>query len=117
MSDAGDDDGALVGALSVISVPLAGKKLTKKLHKVVKKAAASKILKRGVKEVVKALRKSEKLKGCVAARAHAWSATRARSLQRASLAQLTHTHTHNTPLTRLLSVPQAVHHCGRHLPH
>lgn len=37
----------LKGALSVIAVPLAEKKLIKKLHKLVKKAAASKILKRG----------------------------------------------------------------------
>ena len=37
----------LKGAPSVIAVPLAEKKLIKKLHKLVKKAAASKILKRG----------------------------------------------------------------------
>ena len=48
------------GEISVIAVPLAGKKLAKRLYKVAKKAAASKILKRGVKEVVKALRKAEK---------------------------------------------------------
>jgi H/ACA ribonucleoprotein complex subunit 2 len=52
MSDAEDGDSPTL-ELSVIAVPLAGKKLVKKLHKVVKKAAASKILKRGVKEVVK----------------------------------------------------------------
>ena len=47
-------------ALSPISKPLASKKLTKKLHKLVKKAAAVKGIRRGVKEVVKALRKNEK---------------------------------------------------------
>ncbi len=59
------DDARPRGEVSVIAVPLAGKKLTKKLFKVSKKAAASKILKRGVKEVVKALRKSDGFKGCV----------------------------------------------------
>ena len=54
MSDAEDGDSPAL-ELSVIAVPLAGKKLVKKLHKVVTKAAASKILKRGVKEVVQAL--------------------------------------------------------------
>ncbi|KAJ1461940.1 50S ribosomal protein L30e-like protein [Pelagophyceae sp. CCMP2097] len=44
-------------ALSVIATPLADEKLTKKLHKLVKKASAGKVLRRGVKEVVKALRK------------------------------------------------------------
>ena len=57
------------GAISVIAVPLAGSKLAKRLYKVCKKAAASKMLKRGVKEVVKALRKGEK--GCVGVRAAA----------------------------------------------
>jgi H/ACA ribonucleoprotein complex subunit 2 len=47
-------------AVSPISKPLAGKKLTKKTLKVVKKAASSKQLKRGVKEVVKAIRKGQK---------------------------------------------------------
>jgi hypothetical protein len=63
MSDAEDDSPTL--EISPIAVPLAGKKLVKKLHKVVKKAAASKLLKRGVKEVVKALRKADKFKGWV----------------------------------------------------
>lgn len=36
-----------------ISKPLAGKKLTKKLYKLVKKASGAKYVKRGVKEVVK----------------------------------------------------------------
>lgn len=53
------------GEVSVVAVPLANKKLCKKLYKLSKKAAASKILKRGVKEVVKALRKGDSFKGCV----------------------------------------------------
>jgi len=47
-------------AVNVISHPMASKKSTKKLHKLVHKAAASKKLRRGVKEVTKALRKGEK---------------------------------------------------------
>jgi H/ACA ribonucleoprotein complex subunit 2 len=47
-------------AVNVISQPLASKKSTKKAHKLVKKAAGSKHLRRGVKEVVKALRKGER---------------------------------------------------------
>lgn len=39
--------------MSPISKPLAGKKLTKKLYKLVKKASGAKYVKRGVKEVVK----------------------------------------------------------------
>eukprot|EP00041_Stephanoeca_diplocostata_P034056 m.1142371 g.1142371 ORF g.1142371 m.1142371 type:complete len:158 (+) comp24454_c0_seq3:134-607(+) len=50
----------LVSRVNVISKPLAGKKLTKKLYKGVKKAANSKGLCRGVKEVGKALRKGSK---------------------------------------------------------
>jgi H/ACA ribonucleoprotein complex subunit 2 len=46
--------------VSVIAKPLASKKTTKKLHKLVKKATQSKYVRRGVKEVVKALRKGEK---------------------------------------------------------
>ena len=46
-------------AVNVISQPLASKKSTKKAHKLVKKAAAAKHLRRGVKEVVKGLRKGE----------------------------------------------------------
>lgn len=46
--------------VSIIAQPLASKKTTKKIHKLVKKAALSKCVKRGVKEVVKALRKGEK---------------------------------------------------------
>jgi H/ACA ribonucleoprotein complex subunit 2 len=47
-------------AVNVISHPLASKKSTKKVHKLVKKAASSKQIRRGVKEVVKAIRKNEK---------------------------------------------------------
>ena len=39
---------------------MATKKTTKKIHKLVKKASKAKIVRRGVKEVVKALRKGEK---------------------------------------------------------
>lgn len=56
------DDSRPRGEISAIAVPLAGKKLVKKLYKVAKKAAASKMLKRGVKEVVKALRKGDNVK-------------------------------------------------------
>jgi H/ACA ribonucleoprotein complex subunit 2 len=44
----------------VIAQPLASKKSTKKVHKLVKKASQAKCVRRGVKEVVKALRKGEK---------------------------------------------------------
>eukprot|EP00795_Rhopilema_esculentum_P012392 gene12392-3050_t len=50
----------LVKKVSIISKPLASKKLTKKLYKTVKKATKEKCLRRGVKEVAKALRKNEK---------------------------------------------------------
>ena len=47
---------------------LANKKLTKKVHKLVKKAAGAKVLRRGVKEVIKALRKGDAAGGiCVMA--------------------------------------------------
>ena len=46
--------------VSVISKPLASKKSSKKVHKLVKKASSAKLIRRGVKEVVKALRKGEK---------------------------------------------------------
>ncbi|VEU37577.1 unnamed protein product [Pseudo-nitzschia multistriata] len=48
-----------VAAVSVIAKPLACKKSTKKAHKLVKKAATAKRIRRGVKEVVKGLRKGE----------------------------------------------------------
>ena len=76
----GEEEQQLTGAVSVIAVPLAEKKLVKKLHKLVKKAAASKLLKRGVKEVVKVLRKADKFKGCVGAVLQGgWSDGRARA--------------------------------------
>ena len=50
----------LVTLVSCIAQPLASKKLTKRLYKVVKKAQKAKKLKRGVREVVKGLRKDEK---------------------------------------------------------
>ena len=46
-------------AVNVISKPLASKKSTKKLHKLVKKASSAKHIRRGVKEVVKGIRKGE----------------------------------------------------------
>ena len=47
-------------ALSPIASPLADEKLTKRIHKLVKKASSGKALRRGVKEVVKAVRKGSK---------------------------------------------------------
>lgn len=46
--------------VSIIAKPLASESTTKKLHKLVRKASQAKFVKRGVKEVVKALRKGEK---------------------------------------------------------
>ena len=43
--------------VSVIAVPLADEKLTKRVLKLTKKAAKKKQIKRGVKEVIKAVRK------------------------------------------------------------
>jgi H/ACA ribonucleoprotein complex subunit 2 len=48
-----------VKAVNVIAQPLASKKSTKKAHKLVKKASQAKNIRRGVKEVVKGLRKGE----------------------------------------------------------
>lgn len=50
----------LVTLVNAIAKPMASKKLTKKLYKAVKKAQKAKRLKRGVREVVKGLRKNEK---------------------------------------------------------
>ncbi|CAL0307159.1 unnamed protein product [Lupinus luteus] len=47
-------------ALAPIAKPLAGKKLSKKTLKLVRKAAEHKCLKRGVKEVVKSIRRGHK---------------------------------------------------------
>lgn len=55
-----DDADAKRQRVSPIAHPLASKKLTKSVLKVVKKASASKLVRRGVKEVVKALKKNEK---------------------------------------------------------
>jgi len=46
--------------VNAIATPLSSKKLSKKLHKLVKKASGVKHIRRGVKEVVKGLRKGEK---------------------------------------------------------
>lgn len=48
------------GSLAVIARPLADQKLQKRVLKLIKKSAKDKTLKRGVKEVVKAIRKSHK---------------------------------------------------------
>lgn len=50
----------LVTLVNAIAKPMASKKLTKKLYKAVKRAQKVKRLKRGVREVVKGLRKNEK---------------------------------------------------------
>jgi len=50
----------LVTLMAPIAKPLASKKLTRKLYKAVRKAQKAKRLKRGVREVVKGLRKDEK---------------------------------------------------------
>ncbi|XP_073011393.1 H/ACA ribonucleoprotein complex subunit 2-like protein [Typha latifolia] len=47
-------------ALAPIAKPLAGKKLCKKTLKLVRRASESKCLKRGVKEVVKSIRRGHK---------------------------------------------------------
>mmetsp|Transcript_25823 Transcript_25823/g.40042 ORF Transcript_25823/g.40042 Transcript_25823/m.40042 type:complete len:151 (+) Transcript_25823:84-536(+) len=47
-------------AVNAISQPLASKKSTKRAHKLVKKATSSKCCRRGVKEVIKGIRKGEK---------------------------------------------------------
>ncbi len=54
---------AVQGPLAIIAQPLAEEKLCKHVLKAVKKAATAKNLRRGVKEVVKAIRKGEE--GCV----------------------------------------------------
>ncbi|XP_059291980.1 H/ACA ribonucleoprotein complex subunit 2-like protein [Lycium ferocissimum] len=47
-------------ALAPIAKPLAGKKLNKRIFKLVRRAAEKKCLKRGVKEVVKSIRRGQK---------------------------------------------------------
>lgn len=56
----GQDDDAKRTRVSAIANPLASKKLTKSVLKVIQKASAAKLVRRGVKEVVKALKKDEK---------------------------------------------------------
>eukprot|EP00954_Amorphochlora_amoebiformis_P008191 635135-Amorphochlora_amoeboformis.AAC.2 len=46
--------------ISKIAVPLADEKMMKRCYKLVKKAVDAKMSRRGIKEVVKALRKKEK---------------------------------------------------------
>ena len=46
--------------VSVIAKPLASKKQTKRVYKMIKKATKIRGIKRGVKEVVKGIRKGEK---------------------------------------------------------
>mmetsp|Transcript_14636 Transcript_14636/g.16748 ORF Transcript_14636/g.16748 Transcript_14636/m.16748 type:complete len:152 (+) Transcript_14636:220-675(+) len=53
--------------VNIISKPLASKKSTKKIHKLVKKASSKKHIRRGVKEVVKGLRKGDKGLAIIAA--------------------------------------------------
>lgn len=60
MTDAEKTYEERVEAVNAISQPLASKKSTKKAHKLVKKASSTKIVRRGVKEVVKGIRKGEK---------------------------------------------------------
>ena len=58
--DEDEDEGPTKQRLvSPIATPLAGKKLAKKALKTVKKAAKAKMIRRGVKEVVKALKKGD----------------------------------------------------------
>ncbi|KAG0464726.1 hypothetical protein HPP92_018890 [Vanilla planifolia] len=47
-------------SLAPIAKPLAGKKLCKRTHKLVRRATEAKCLKRGVKEVVKSIRRGHK---------------------------------------------------------
>lgn len=47
-------------AVNILAKPLASKKSTKRTYKLIKKAASAKIIRRGVKEVVKGIRKHEK---------------------------------------------------------
>ncbi|GAB2230157.1 hypothetical protein Droror1_Dr00014414 [Drosera rotundifolia] len=49
-----------VVALSPIAKPMAGKKLSKRTFKLVRRAAENKCLKRGVKEVVKSIKRGHK---------------------------------------------------------
>eukprot|EP01035_Chromulina_nebulosa_P019646 gene19646-25558_t len=55
-----DDYEKKIKFINAISNPLASKKTTRKIYKLVKKATVAKFVRRGVKEVVKAIRKGEK---------------------------------------------------------
>ncbi|KAM7479773.1 hypothetical protein LguiA_027986 [Lonicera macranthoides] len=55
-----EKDKKKVVALAPIAKPLAGKKLSKRTLKLVRRAAENKCLKRGVKEVVKSIRRGNK---------------------------------------------------------
>eukprot|EP01018_Ginkgo_biloba_P011591 Gb_26398 [translate_table: standard] len=59
-TEKGSKDKRRVVAVSPIARPLAGKKLTKRTLKLVRRASEAKYLKRGVKEVVKAIRRGKK---------------------------------------------------------
>ena len=64
-SDAGDEEKTLTGDyqtrlfVSPIATPMAEDKLTKKVLKLVKNGMKSKLVKRGIKETVKAVRKGQ----------------------------------------------------------
>lgn len=60
MTDAEKTYEERIEAVNAIAQPLASKKSTKKAHKLVKKASSAKIIRRGVKEVIKGIRKQEK---------------------------------------------------------
>ncbi|KAI5660115.1 hypothetical protein M9H77_28908 [Catharanthus roseus] len=55
-----EKDKKKLSALAPIAKPLAGKKLSKRTFKLVRRAAENKCLKRGVKEVVKSIRRGNK---------------------------------------------------------
>lgn len=92
---------AIQGPLAPIATPLADKKLCKHVLKVVKKAAAAKVLRRGVKEVVKAVRKGES--GCAAAAGRQRRLPRQRSCVRRH-----HPHYLLCPFPRRARHPRAV---------
>eukprot|EP00467_Chlorarachnion_reptans_P025134 CAMPEP_0114520110 /NCGR_PEP_ID=MMETSP0109-20121206/19384_1 /TAXON_ID=29199 /ORGANISM="Chlorarachnion reptans, Strain CCCM449" /LENGTH=137 /DNA_ID=CAMNT_0001700939 /DNA_START=45 /DNA_END=458 /DNA_ORIENTATION=- len=54
-----DDEEREKRGISKIATPLADEKMTKRVYKLVKKAVGAKMSRRGIKEVVKALRKKE----------------------------------------------------------
>lgn len=60
VEESADNYDARMAALLPFAKPLAPKKLNKKVLKTIKKASKAKHVKRGVKEVVKSLRKGEK---------------------------------------------------------